>query len=144
MRSYRGRKFKSRLGEEERKKGTRGTVKLPSQVVPGHSIDPVPTVPIQHTTDAVIPAPPLLGTLPSEAPRRVSTPAALPETPSPAEIEFLESERRLLTCLLDTVSRCRVEGPTPISTPPCVLVSALSFDLPHNKLFANIGALSPM
>ena len=62
-----------------------------AQVAPGPSIDTVPTVPIQHTTDAATPAPPLLGTLPWEAPRRVSAPAALPETPSTAELEFLES-----------------------------------------------------
>ena len=66
----------------------------PNQVAPGPSIDPVPNVPIQHTTDAAAPDPPLLGTLPPEAPRRVSTPAALPETQSPAEIEFLESVER--------------------------------------------------
>ena len=50
---------------------------------PRPSIDPVTP-----------PAPPLLGALPPEAPRRVSTPVALPETPSPAEIEFLESVER--------------------------------------------------
>ena len=66
----------------------------PSQVALGHSIGPVSAVPIQHATDAATPAPPLLGVLPPEAPRRVSTPAALPETPSPAEIEFMESVGR--------------------------------------------------
>lgn len=30
---------------------------LPSQVLPGPFIDPVPTVPIQHDTDAITPAP---------------------------------------------------------------------------------------
>ena len=66
----------------------------PSQVAPGPSVDPVPAVPIQHATDATPPAPPLLGALPPEAPQRVSTPAALPEMPSPAEIEFIESVER--------------------------------------------------
>ena len=68
----------------------------PYQVAPGPSIDPVPTVPIQRITDAATPAPPLLVTLPPEATWRVSTPAALPETPSPAEIEFLEVCRAVL------------------------------------------------
>ena len=66
----------------------------PFQVAPGPSIDPVPTKPIQHTIDAATLAPTLFGTLPSEAPRRVSTPAALPDTPSPAEIEFLQPVER--------------------------------------------------
>ena len=66
----------------------------PAQVTPWPSIDPVPTVPIQHTTDAATPAPPLLGTFSPEAPRRASTLAALSEMPSPAEIEFLESVER--------------------------------------------------
>ena len=66
----------------------------PSQVAPGPSFDPVPAVPIQHVTDAATPAPPLLGVRPPEAPRRLSTPAALPEIPSPAEIEFIESVER--------------------------------------------------
>ena len=57
----------------------------PSQVAPGPSVDPVPAVPIQHATDAAPPAPSLLDALRPEAPRRVSTPAALPEMPSPAE-----------------------------------------------------------
>ena len=35
-----------------------------------------------------------LGALPPEAPRRVSTPVALPEMPSSAEIEFIESVER--------------------------------------------------
>ena len=61
---------------------------------PGHSIDPVPTVPIQQATDAATPAPPLLGALPADAPGRTSTPAALPEVPSPAEIEFIKSVER--------------------------------------------------
>ena len=66
----------------------------PSQVAPGPSIDPVPAALIQHATDAAPPAPPLLGALPPEAPWRVSTPAALPEMPSPTEIEFIESVER--------------------------------------------------
>ena len=66
----------------------------PSQVAPGPSVNPVPAMPIQQATDAASPAPPLLGALPPEAPRRVSTPAALPEMPSPAEIEFIESVAR--------------------------------------------------
>ena len=57
-------------------------------------MDPVPTTPIEHKTDVATPAPALLGTLPPDAPRRVSTPTALPKTPSPAEIEFLESVER--------------------------------------------------
>ena len=52
---------------------------LPSQVAPGPSVDPVPAVQSRHATDAAPPAPPLRGTLPPEAYRRVSTPAALPE-----------------------------------------------------------------
>ena len=66
----------------------------PSEDYPRPSIDPVPTMPIRSTTDAVTPAPPLLGTIPPEAPRRASTTAALPEIPSPAEIEFIESVKR--------------------------------------------------
>ena len=60
----------------------------------GTSIDPVPPAPIQHATDAATSAPPLLGALPSEASRRISTPAALPEMSSPAEIEFVECVER--------------------------------------------------
>ena len=60
----------------------------------GSSVDPVPTVPIQHATHAASPDPPLLGALPPEAHRRVSTSAALPEMPSTAEIEFIESVKR--------------------------------------------------
>ena len=66
----------------------------PSQVAPEPSVDLAHAVPIQHATDAAPPAPPLLGALPPEAPRRVSTPAALPEMPSPAEVEFFESVER--------------------------------------------------
>ena len=55
---------------------------------------PVPTVPIRFPTDAVTPAPPSLGILPPDAPRRARTPAALPEIPSPTEIEFIESVER--------------------------------------------------
>ena len=50
---------------------------------PRPSIDPVTP-----------PAPPLLGALPPEAPRRVSTPAALTEMPSPAEVELIEPVER--------------------------------------------------
>ena len=67
------------------------------------------------TTDAATPAPPLVGTLPPHAPRRASTPAALPEIPSPAEIEFIEyferrthSDRAREQCaepVCDTVTR---------------------------------------
>ena len=66
----------------------------PFRVAPGPSMDSVLTVPIQHTADGATPAPTLLGAPPPEAPRRASTPPALPETPSPAEIEFLESAER--------------------------------------------------
>ena len=51
-------------------------------------------MPVQHATDAATPAPPLLGSLPPEAPRRVSTPDALPATLSPAEFKFIESVER--------------------------------------------------
>ena len=51
-------------------------------------------MPIQHNTDAATPDPPLFGTVPLEAPRRVNTPVSLPKTPSPAELEFLESVKR--------------------------------------------------
>ena len=67
-----------------------------SEVCPRPSIDPVPIVPIGPTTDATTPAPPLLGTLPPDAPRRASTPAALPEIPPSAEIEFVESVERCM------------------------------------------------
>ena len=50
----------------------------PSQIAPGPSTDPVPTAPIQHTTDAATPAPFLLGTLPQ---RHLGVSA--PQTPSP-------------------------------------------------------------
>ena len=63
----------------------------PSEDYPRLFIDPVPTVPIRPTTGAVTPAPLWLGTLPLEAPRRPSTTAALPEIPSLAEIELIES-----------------------------------------------------
>ena len=63
----------------------------PSQVFPGPSIEPVPTVSIQHATDATTSVPPLLGALPSEASQRFSTPAALPEMLSPAEVELIVS-----------------------------------------------------
>ena len=58
------------------------------------SIDPVTTVPIQYAINSATPAPPLLGSLPPETPRRIITPAALAEMPSPAEIEFIESVER--------------------------------------------------
>ena len=63
----------------------------PSHVAPGPFIDPVPAVPTQHATGAATPDLPYLGFLSPEASRRVRTPAALPETPSPAEIELIES-----------------------------------------------------
>ena len=66
----------------------------PSQVSRGPSINSVPPMPIQHATDAINPAPPLLGALRPEAPRHVSTPAALPEMPSPSEVEFIECVER--------------------------------------------------
>ena len=68
----------------------------PSEASPRLSIDPVPTVPIRPTTDPVTPAPPLLGTLSPDAPRRASTPAALPEIPSPAETERIEPVKRYM------------------------------------------------
>lgn len=52
---------------------------------------PVPTVPIQHTTDAAILVPLLLDTLPPDAYVSVSAPAALLEIPTlAAAIEFFE------------------------------------------------------
>ena len=66
----------------------------PSQVAPETSVDPVPAVPIQQATDAASPAPHLVGSFLPEEPRRVSTPAALPEMPSPAEMELIESVKR--------------------------------------------------
>ena len=56
----------------------------PFEVSPGHSIDPVPTVPIQHATNAATPAPILPGALPPDAPWRTSTSAALAKMPSPS------------------------------------------------------------
>ena len=63
---------------------------LASEVYPRPSIGPVPSVPILHAADAAAFALPVLGALPPEAPRRVSTRAALLEIPSRA-VEFIES-----------------------------------------------------
>lgn len=51
-------------------------------------------MPIQRATEAAPPAPPLLGALPPDAHRRVSTPAAFPEIYSPSEVGIIESVER--------------------------------------------------
>ena len=61
----------------------------PSEVSPRPVIDPVSTVPIQPAIYAAKPAPPLLGALLPDVPQCASTPAALPEMPPTAEIEFI-------------------------------------------------------
>ena len=115
----------------------------PTQVAPGPSIDSVPTVSIQHTTDAVTPAPPSLGTLPPEAP------ATFPETPSPAEIEFFQSVERYSHT--DRASKQRAEPVCDATIRYLLLVCCLAvssddfvFDLaPHKRPpLPGVGALA--
>ena len=103
-----------------------------SQAAPEPCVDPVPAVPIQHATDAAASPPsPLLSALPPQTPRRVSTLAALPEMPSPAEVVCLESVERFSHT--DWAREQRAE-PVCDATIPCLLLGRPSV-LPDDLLF---------
>ncbi|CAM9707633.1 unnamed protein product, partial [Laminaria digitata] len=72
---------------------SRPRVSSPPSEGPARPTNPAPTITVRSAAAATEPSPPLLGVQSSEA----ASPAALPEVPSPAELEISRVRRALLT-----------------------------------------------